>query len=49
VRDAGFKHWDVITPVSRPRHGRRDGAGRSMVPIFTFIGGTIGFFTAACS
>ena len=25
VRDAGYKFWDVITPVSDPRHGPGDG------------------------
>jgi hypothetical protein len=44
VRDAGFKNWDVITPF--PIHGMDAamGLGRSLVPIFAFIGGTIGFF-----
>jgi len=45
VRDAGFKNWDVITPF--PIHGMDAamGMGRSRVPVFTFIGGTCGFFT----
>ncbi len=44
VRDAGFRDWDVITPF--PIHGMDQamGMGRSLVPIFAFIGGFIGFF-----
>ncbi len=45
VRDAGYRQWDCLTPF--PIHGM-DGAmglGRSKVPIFTFIGGVIGFVT----
>lgn len=44
IRDAGFKHWDVITPF--PIHGMdvAMGLGRSLVPIFALIGGSIGFF-----
>jgi hypothetical protein len=43
VRDAGYKHWDCITPF--PVHGL-DGAmglSRSIVPRFTFVFGVIGF------
>lgn len=45
VRDAGYKHWDCITPF--PVHGLDSamGLGRSNVPKFTFIGGLIGFTT----
>ncbi len=45
VRDAGFKKWDVFTPF--PIHGMDDAMGlkRSRVPLFTLIGGIIGFFT----
>ena len=45
VRDAGFKRWDVCTPF--PVHGMDAamGLGRSKVPVFTFIGGTVGFFS----
>jgi hypothetical protein len=44
VRDAGFKDWDVITPF--PIHGMDAamGLGRSIVPIFAFLGGITGFF-----
>lgn len=43
VRDAGFKHWDCITPF--PVHGldAAMGLGRSNVPKFTFLGGMTGF------
>lgn len=45
VRDAGYKHWDCITPF--PVHGLDGAMGlkRSKVPVFTFIGGFIGFWT----
>lgn len=45
VREAGFKHWDVLTPF--PIHGMDGAMGikRSKIPVFTFIGGFIGFFT----
>jgi len=45
VRDAGFKHWDCITPC--PVHGL-DGAmglGRSIVPRISLVGGIMGFCT----
>ncbi len=44
VRDEGFKHWDVITPF--PVHGMDQAMGlnRSRVPLFTLVGGAIGFF-----
>ncbi len=44
VRDEGFKQWDVITPF--PVHGMDQAMGvkRSRVPMFTLIGGAIGFF-----
>ena len=43
VRDAGYKHWDVITPF--PIHGMDAAMGlrRSLVPRFTLIGGITGF------
>lgn len=43
LRDAGFQHWDVITPY--PLHGLDAAMGmrRSHVPKFTFIAGTCGF------
>lgn len=45
VRDAGYKKWDVLTPF--PVHGMDEAMGlkRSKVPVFTFIGGFIGFWT----
>jgi hypothetical protein len=45
VRAAGYQQWDVITPF--PIHGMDSAMGirRSKVPVFTFIGGFIGFFT----
>lgn len=45
VREAGYARWDVITPF--PIHGMDAAMGlkRSKVPIFTFIGGFIGFWT----
>ena len=45
VRKAGYQDWDVITPF--PVHGMdsKMGLRRSRVPIFTFIGGFIGFWT----
>jgi len=45
VRDAGYKHWDCITPF--PVHGL-DGAmgiGRSLVPRISLVGGLVGFCT----
>jgi len=45
VRDAGFSQWDVYTPF--PIHGMDAAMGlkRSRVPLFTLLGGFIGFFT----
>ena len=45
VRDAGYEHWDVCTPF--PVHGMDDAMGlrRSKVPVFTFLGGALGFFS----
>jgi hypothetical protein len=45
VRDAGFQHWDVITPF--PIHGMDSAMGlkRSRVPRFSLIGGITGFTT----
>lgn len=47
VRDAGYRNWDCITPF--PVHGLDAAMGlkRSKVPVFTFIGGAIGFVTGA--
>lgn len=43
VRAAGYTKWDVFTPF--PVHGLDGAMGihRSKVPVFTFIGGVIGF------
>ncbi|MDX2111248.1 MAG: DUF3341 domain-containing protein [Verrucomicrobiota bacterium] len=43
VRDAGYTHWDTLTPF--PVHGldKAMGLKRSKVPLFTFIGGVTGF------
>lgn len=45
VRDAGFKHWDCITPF--PIHGldKAMGVKRSRVPRFSLAGGLLGFTT----
>ncbi len=45
VRDAGYKHWDCITPF--PIHGldKAMGLKRSIVPRFSLCGGLIGFTT----
>ncbi len=45
VRDAGYKHWDCITPF--PIHGldKAMGVRRSHVPKFSFLGGVAGFTT----
>ncbi len=45
MRDAGFRHWDVIAPF--PIHGLTKvmGLKRSNVGLFSFLGGTVGFFT----
>jgi hypothetical protein len=45
VRDAGYKKWDTYS--SFPVHGMPEAQGqpRSKVPIFTFFGGIIGFFS----
>ena len=45
VRDAGFEKWDCYSPF--PLHGLDGAMGlkRSKVPVFTLVGGTIGFFT----
>lgn len=42
VRDAGYRHWDVVTPF--PIHGLDSAMGlrRSKVPRFTLIGGIAG-------
>lgn len=44
VRKAGYRDWDVLTPF--PIHGMDQAMGlkRSKVPVFTFIGGFIGFW-----
>ena len=43
VRDAGYRHWDVITPF--PIHGMDAAMGlkRSVVGRFSLIGGITGF------
>jgi len=46
VRDAGYTHWDCITPY--PVHGldRAMGLRRSRVPFFSLMGGIAGFLGA---
>jgi hypothetical protein len=45
VRDAGYKHWDCITPC--PIHGLDQAMGlqRSIVPRYSLTGGITGFCT----
>lgn len=45
VRDAGYRKWDTYS--SFPVHGMPEAQGqpRSKVPVFTFLGGIIGFCT----
>ncbi|MCF7687214.1 MAG: DUF3341 domain-containing protein [Cephaloticoccus sp.] len=45
VRDAGYKHWDCITPC--PVHGLDGAMGmrRSIVPRISLLGGITGFCT----
>ena len=45
VREAGYRHWDVITPF--PIHGldRAMGLKRSLVPRISLLGGITGFCT----
>jgi hypothetical protein len=45
VRDAGYRHWDCITPF--PIHGldKAMGLRRSIVPRFSLTGGITGFCT----
>lgn len=45
VRDAGYRHWDCITPF--PVHGldKAMGLRRSIVPRISLIGGITGFCT----
>ena len=45
VRDAGYRHWDCITPL--PVHGldRAMGLRRSIVPRISLAGGITGFVT----
>lgn len=45
VRDAGYRHWDCITPF--PVHGldKAMGLKRSIVPRISLAGGITGFFT----
>lgn len=45
VRDAGFKHWDCISPL--PVHGLDTAMGlkRSIVPRISLAGGITGFLT----
>src|SRR5476651_1113741 len=45
VRDAGYRHWDVITPF--PVHGMDKAMGlkRSIVPRISLAGGITGFCT----
>lgn len=45
VRDAGYRHWDCITPF--PVHGldKAMGVRRSIVPRISLVGGITGFCT----
>ena len=45
VRDAGYRNWDVISPL--PLHGldKAMGLKRSIVPRISLAGGITGFFT----
>ncbi|MFW5883634.1 MAG: DUF3341 domain-containing protein [Verrucomicrobiota bacterium] len=45
LRKKGFTKWDSFTPF--PVHGLEKASGlpRSKVPLFTFLGGSIGFLT----
>ena len=45
IRDAGYRHWDCITPF--PVHGldKAMGLRRSIVPRISLVGGIAGFFT----
>jgi hypothetical protein len=45
VRDAGYKHWDCVSPM--PIHGLDGAMGvkRSIVPRFSLTGGITGFCT----
>ena len=45
VRDAGYRNWDVISPL--PLHGldRAMGLKRSIVPRISLVGGLTGFAT----
>ncbi len=45
VRDAGYRHWDCITPF--PVHGldKAMGLRRSIVPRISLVGGVTGFAT----
>ena len=45
IRDAGYRHWDCITPF--PVHGldKAMGLRRSIVPRISLAGGIAGFFT----
>jgi len=45
VRDAGYRHWDCITPF--PVHGldKAMGMRRSIVPRISLVGGITGFCT----
>ena len=45
VRDAGYRHWDCITPF--PVHGldKAMGVRRSIVPRVSLVGGITGFCT----
>ena len=47
VRDAGWTHFDFLTPF--PIHGMDEamGLGRSKLPHLVFCGGSLGFLTAA--
>lgn len=45
IRDAGYKHWDVYSPLPIHNIDKAMGLKRSKVPFFTFFGGLIGFCT----
>ena len=45
VRDAGYRHWDCITPFPGPGLDQAMGLKRSIVPRFSLAGGITGFCT----
>ncbi|MBO93760.1 MAG: hypothetical protein CMI32_02530 [Opitutales bacterium] len=45
VREKGFTQWECFTPFMVHGLDKQMGMSRSKVPVFTFLGGTTGFFT----